>query len=60
MASQIEREEEDLYRQFDEGWIDREELNRLIRELHRDYAEAAMGRAEEAAEEAYLNELERW
>lgn len=60
MSKQLELEEDDLYRQFEEGWISQKELNRLIRELHRDYAEDARGRAEEAAQEAYLNELERW
>lgn len=56
MNRQLEREEESLERELDEGNISVAEYNREIEELHRDYRAAA----EEASRQAYENEMERW
>lgn len=53
---QIEREEEWLLKQFNEGIITREEFNTAMRDLQRDYRDAA----HEAAREAYERELDCW
>ena len=55
-----EREEQQLYDDYEAGFITNKELNKRLRELQREMAEEARGRAEEAAEEAYRNELEHW
>ena len=52
----MDREEESLYRQLERGEITNEEYSRELRELQRDYREAAR----EAAENAYRDEAERW
>ncbi len=54
--TQIEREEEQLGRELDEGRITRKEYNHEMLELQRDYA----AQAREAACEAYDRELESW
>jgi len=53
---QIEQEEEYLSAQLSSGEITLAEYNREIRELYRSYRAAA----EEAAEAAYDDELNRW
>ena len=54
--TQYEREEKDLYMQYENGEISNVELNEALRELERDYRAAA----EEAARDAYEAELHRW
>lgn len=54
--SQLEREEEDVERRYAEGLLTNKEYWEEMNALHRAYRE----QAEEAAEEAYRNELERW
>jgi hypothetical protein len=54
--SQYEREEEELYAQYDRGEISNAELSRQLRDLQRDYAAAA----HESAWDAYESELDRW
>lgn len=56
IESQLEREEEAIYDEYERGSITREEMNRQIRDLHADYRAAAR----EAAQDAYDAELERW
>lgn len=53
---QLEREEEALTQQYENGEISTKEYNDAIRELYRD----ARAFAEERAREAYERELERW
>jgi hypothetical protein len=52
----FEREETILQEQLDSGAISVQEYNREIRELQRDYHAAA----QEAAQDAYDREYERW
>lgn len=54
--NQYDREEEQLAHDYAAGLITREEYNRQMRELQRDYRAAA----EESAREAYERELDRW
>lgn len=54
--NQMEREEESLYDDFNSGLITQKELNAALRELQRDY----QGAAEEAADQAYRDEMDRW
>ena len=54
--SQYEREEDLLDRQYADGLISREEHNKLVNELWRDYRDEA----QEAAQEAARQELENW
>ena len=56
IESQYEREERDIQEQHACGEISAEVCNRLIQELWRDYRAAA----QEAAQEAYEEEIERW
>lgn len=56
MNRQLEREEEALEDDLAAGRITQAEFNKELRELHRDYR--AM--AEDAAHEAYMQELDRW
>ena len=56
MQSQFDREMDDIDRREEDGQITRAEANAERRELERDY----LGAAEEAAEDAYRDELERW
>jgi len=53
---QYEREEQYLEDQLAAGEITLKEFNREMRELQRDFRAAA----EESAEQAYRDELERW
>jgi len=52
----FEREEEDIEERYAKGYITLNEYNEEMRELQRSYAAAA----EEAAEDAYQNEMDRW
>ena len=54
--SQFDREMDDIDRREADGVINRSEASAERRELERDYR----GAAEEAAEDAYRDELERW
>jgi len=54
--NQYDREEEQLADDLRNGRIDQAEYNRQFQALQRDYREAA----QEAAERAYENEMERW
>ena len=54
--TQLEREEENLEQQLEGGEITQQEYNRELQELYRDYRNAA----EEAAQNAYDDEIERW
>lgn len=56
MERQIEHEEQDIEAAVNRGEMTRAEANRAIRELWRDYNAAA----EEAAQDAYRNERDRW
>lgn len=56
MDSQLEREEKSIEDDYAAGHITTAEYNRQLRELHRDYQACA----EEAAEEAYRYEMDRW
>jgi hypothetical protein len=53
---QYEREEEELHDSYACGEINEETFNREMRELQRAYRATA----QEAAERAYDDELERW
>lgn len=53
---QMEREEDALCEALNRGEMTREQYNKELRELHRDYAAAAR----DAAQNAYDNELDRW
>lgn len=52
----LEKAEESLERDFEEGNIDRSEYNQSMRELHDEYRDCAR----ESAEAAYENELSNW
>ncbi len=54
--NQYDREEQQLCDDYNAGLITREEYNRQMRELQRDYRAAA----EEVAREAYDREMDRW
>lgn len=54
--NQFDREEEAIEAAYSRGDIDMKERNRQLRELHRDYRAAA----QESAQDAYDQELERW
>ncbi len=56
MNRQLEREEQALEDDLSAGMITLHEFNREMRELRRDYTEAA----HEAARDAYDREMERW
>jgi len=53
---QFEREEDEIIRQINDGEISQSEGNRQLRELRRDYQAVA----EESAQRAYDDELQRW
>jgi hypothetical protein len=53
---QLEREEEQLGKEYALGRISQREYNEAMRELHRDYAESAR----ESASDAYERELDNW
>ncbi len=52
----IDREEDELRRELDEGVITLAQYNKALRELQRDYRAAA----EEAGRDAYEREVEKW
>ncbi len=54
--NQWDREVEVLERMLEEGRISQDEYNETMRDLERDYRDAAR----ESAQEAYERELERW
>ena len=54
--NQFDREEKTLERALERGDITQKEYNAALRELHRDYREAAR----ESAQNAYEREMERW
>ena len=56
MSYQLERLEDQLHDDYEKGRITRQEFEEELRQLHRDYREAAR----EAAHEAYERELDRW
>lgn len=56
MNAQFEREEDQLVQDLNAGRITRDEFNRQMRELTRDYQAAA----NESAERAYDEEMARW
>jgi phage tail tape-measure protein len=56
VVNQFEREEDALTEQLDRGEITPAEFNRQLRELQRDYRACA----QEAAERAFQDELDRW
>ena len=56
LYNEIELEENRLCERFNSGEISLDEFNREMRELQRDYRAAA----EEAAQEAYDNEMRNW
>jgi len=56
IESQMEREEEHLFEQLNEGDIDQAEFNKQMNEIQREYR--AM--AEESAQDAYDNEMRNW
>lgn len=55
-GSQYDREEEQIGLDYDEGRISLKERDELLRELRQDYR----WQAEEAAQEAYDREMNRW
>ena len=56
MASQYELEEDEIQQAYAAGDISNKEMWRQMRELQRAYR----ADAEEAAEQAYRNEMDRW
>ena len=56
MSIQLERYEKQLEEELASGAISQIEFNREMRDLQRDYADAAR----ESAEDAYRNEFDRW
>jgi len=59
-VKQHDREEAELVRQLDTGEIDVTGYNARMADLQRDYTDAAVEAAEDAARAAYEAELERW
>ena len=58
--NQYEREEEQLERDLAEGRITQTEYNKQLRDMQRDYRDELRGMAEEAAERAYNDVVERF
>ena len=56
IESQMDREEEELERQLNDGEITNSEYTTAMNNLQREYREMAR----ESAEQAYDQELERW
>jgi|HubBroStandDraft_1064217.scaffolds.fasta_scaffold183939_1 hypothetical protein len=56
MERQIEREEQDIEAAVERGEMTRVDANRCIRDLWRDYREAAR----DAARDAYDREMDNW
>lgn len=55
-TSEFEREEDQLHEDLRAGLITEAEFRKQLRELQQDYRFAA----QEAAQDAYDNEMERW
>lgn len=55
-TTQIEREEEALCEDYNNGLISLSEYNKAVNNLHRDYRDQAA----DSAREAYERELDRW
>lgn len=53
---QYDREMDEFDRQLDDGTLTPEEHRQAVKKLHQDYRAAA----EEAAEQAYCDELSNW
>ena len=58
--NQYEREEEQLERDLNDGRISLVEYNKQLRDMQRDYRDEMRGMAEDAAERAYDDVMERW
>lgn len=56
MSNSFDREVEALEREMERGDLSREEYRKALRELQRDYRDAA----EESARDAYDREIDRW
>lgn len=56
IETQIEREERDIEERYARGDISLNEYNEEMRDLQRTYS----GEAQEAAQDAYDREMERW
>lgn len=60
MPTQYECEEEQLERDLREGLITPAEYNKQMRDMERDMRDEARGAAEDAAERAYNDTMERF
>lgn len=58
--NQWEREEEQLERDYANGFLSQKEFNDQLRQLHRDMRDQARAEAEEAADQAYNDSMDRW
>lgn len=58
--NQYEREEEQLEQDLRSGLVTQAEYNKLLRDMQRAMRDEARGAAEDAAERAYRDEMERW
>ena len=58
--NQYEREEEQLEQDLRSGLATQAEYNKLLRDMQRAMQDEARGAAEDAAERAYRDEMERW
>lgn len=58
--NQFEREEQQLADDYNAGLLTIEQYNKAMRELQREWRDAARGAAEDAAEQAYRDEIEQW
>ena len=58
--NQYEREEEQLERDLNDGRISLVEYNKQLRDMQRDYRDEMRGMAEDAAERAYDDVMDRW
>ena len=54
--NQFDREEDQIEQDYENGVITAKERNQYLRDLQREYRDAA----HEAAQEAYEREVERW
>ena len=59
-VNQYEREEEQLERDLAEGRITRAEYNKQLIDMQRSYRDEMRGLADEAAERAYNDAMDRW
>ena len=58
--NQYEREEEQLEQDLRSWLVTQAEYNKLLRDMQRAMQDEARGAAEDAAERAYRDEMERW